>query len=242
MKTVIKTLTGSGIIILLWIILHAALGPTMIPAPAATLKLFFLLLIDGVLLKHAAASILRLTAGILSAMIIGIPLGILAGATKVGSRIIAPVVYLLYPLPKIAFLPVFMLLFGLGNLSKIILLFSVILLQIILAARDGVKEIPGIWLRIADVHKLSRTEKLLKLYLPSTAGRIFSALRVSTGIGMAVLFFAENYASHWGLGYFIMNNWIMINYQGMFAGIIMLGLTASLLLFSIDYVEKVILP
>lgn len=238
MKTLSRLGIGSVVIILIWYLFSLISGPMLIPRPEETIKLFFSLILNGELLLHGAASLLRLISGILAALLFGIPIGIIAGTTRLGDRILAPVVYLLYPLPKIAFLPVFMLIFGLGNMSKIILLFSVILFQIILAARDGVKDIPEAYHRVARLHRLNRFERTFKLYLPSTLSGIFSALRISTGIGMSVLFFAENYASHWGLGYFIMNNWVMINYKGMFAGILMLGLTASALLFSIDTLES----
>jgi len=226
------------ILLCLWTGLSLYLGAHIIPRPGDVLQLFFKLLLSGELLIHSGASILRLFIGITAALILGIPLGILAGTRTWWKRLFAPLVYLLYPLPKIAFLPVFMVLFGLGNLSKMILLFSVVFFQIILAARDGVKNIPDSYLRIADLHKLNRRDRFFKLYLPSTLPGIFSALRISTGIGMAVLFFAENYAARYGLGYFIMNNWVMINYQGMFAGILMLGLTASTLLLLIDFLER----
>lgn len=226
------------ILLIFWYGLSFFLGERIIPKPHEVLVLFGRLVISGELLFHGGASLFRLCAGIGAALILGIPLGILAGTNRWGERLLAPLVYLLYPLPKIAFLPVFMVLFGLGNLSKIILLFSVVLFQIILTARDGVKNLPLSYFRVARLHNLNKWDRFFKLYFPSTLPGIFSALRISTGIGMAVLFFAENYAARYGLGYFIMNNWIMINYTGMFAGILMLGLTASVLIFFIDFLEK----
>ena len=229
---------SSLILLILWYAFSFLLGEMVIPRPHDVLLLFSKLVFTGELLLHGGASLFRLCAGLGAALVIGTPLGILAGTSRWGERLLSPLVYLLYPLPKIAFLPIFMILFGLGNLSKIILLFSVVFFQIILAARDGVKSLPPSYLRVARLHNLNSRDRLFKLYLPSTLAGIFSALRISIGIGMAVLFFAENYASRYGLGYFIMNNWIMINYTGMFAGILMLGLTASTLLFFIDFLES----
>lgn len=230
------------ILLLIWGGLSLLVGQQIVPRPIAVLRLFAEMLLSGELLLHSSASLMRLIIGISFALLAGIPLGILAGTRKWGKRLLAPLVYILYPLPKIAFLPVFMVLFGLGNLSKILLLFSVVFFQIILAARDGVKNLPVSYLRVADLHKLNKRDRFFMLYLPSTLPGIFSALRISTGIGMAVLFYAENYAARFGLGYFIMNHWVMIDYPGMFAGILMLGLTVSVLLLFFDLLEKKICP
>jgi len=154
----------------------------------------------------------------------------------------SPVLYLLYPLPKIAFLPIFMVLFGLGNLSKIILLWAVIIFQLLIAVRDGVQSIPLEYHIAADTLGLTRKRRFFKLYLPSALPGLFSALRISVGIGMAVLFFAENYATSYGLGYFIMNSWVMINYPMMFAGILGLGLLSYLVMISLDWLERFLCP
>ncbi len=86
--------------------------------------------------------------------------------------------------------------------------------------------------------KLTRGEKLQKLYLPSALPNLFSALRVGVGISMAVLFFGENYATTYGMGYFIMNNWMMVNYKGMFAGIVVLAVIAAGLIYLVDVLER----
>ena len=86
------------------------------------------------------------------------------------------------------------------------------------------------------------TSVFFRLYLPSALPRLFSALRISVGIGIAVLFFAENYAAEYGLGYFIMNSWVMINYPMMYAGILTLGFLAWLLLLGVDRLERRLCP
>jgi ABC-type nitrate/sulfonate/bicarbonate transport system permease component len=135
-----------------------------------------------------------------------------------------------------------MVLFGLGDLSKILLLISVIVFQLVLAARDGVRGIPRELLFAADTLRLGRRERIARLYLPSTLPQLFSAVRISVGIGIAVLFLAENYATSYGMGYFIMNNWVMINYPRMFAGIVALGLIAAGVLTTIDLLQRLLCP
>ncbi|MBI9104295.1 MAG: ABC transporter permease [Spirochaetales bacterium] len=235
-------LYGIIIIIALWYLLSLLLDERLIPAPHTVLLLFGTLSIKGILPLHALFSLFRLVAALILALLPAIPLGIAIGINPRLDRILSPILYLLYPLPKIAFLPIFMVLFGLGNLSKIILLWAVVIFQLLIAVRDGVQSIPREYHIAADTLGLTKRRRFFKLYLPSALPGLFSALRISVGIGMAVLFFAENYATSYGLGYFIMNSWVMINYPMMFSGILTLGLLSYLVMIGLDHLENSLCP
>ncbi len=84
----------------------------------------------------------------------------------------------------------------------------------------------------------SAFKTFLKLIFPSTLPRLFSALRISMGISISVLFFAENYATTYGIGYYIMNSWSMVNYENMFAGILAIAILGMVLYGSIDWLER----
>lgn len=233
---------GLLIVTILWYILSFFVGNQLIPYPNNVWLHLFKITVSGEILPHIAYSLFRLISAIAWALIVGVPIGLLIGSSAKTDQWFSPILYILYPIPKIAFLPVFMALFGLGDFSKITLLFSVLIFQIIIAARDGVKHIPIEFHYISQTLKLSRKDRLLKLYLPHALPNIFSALRISIGISMAVLFFGENYATSYGIGYYIMNNWIMVNYKGMFAGIVSLALMAALLIYLIDLLQNRICP
>lgn len=239
---ILPTVGGLTVVVAAWWVLSLVLGATLVPAPPHVAVVLVELLLRGELLRHAAATLLRLIVGITVATAAALPIGITAGVTRRVDRIISPVVYVLYPLPKIAFLPVFMVLFGLGDLSKILLLISVIVFQLVLAARDGVRGIPQELLYAADTLRLGAWDRITRLYLPSTLPQLFSALRISVGIGIAVLFLAENYATRYGMGYFIMNNWVMINYPRMLAAIVALGILAAGILTTIDRLQRRLCP
>jgi NitT/TauT family transport system permease protein len=229
-------------ITLLWYMLSLFLGNSLIPYPHNVWLHLFTITINGTIVPHITYSLFRLLSAIAFALIIGVPIGLIIGSNTKTDQWFSPILYILYPIPKIAFLPVFMALFGLGDFSKITLLFSVLIFQIILATRDGVKQIPIEFHHVALTLELSKKDELLKLYLPHALPNIFSALRISIGISMAVLFFGENYATSYGIGYFIMNNWIMVNYNGMFAGILGLSLMAAFLIYLIDIVQDKVCP
>lgn len=152
---------------------------------------------------------------------------------------ISPIIYILYPLPKVAFLPVLMILWGLGDLPKIILIIIIIIFQIVLAARDGVKEIPKELFMSVRSLDLSKIGVYRHLILPAILPKIFTALRICIGVSISVLFFAENFATTYGIGYFIMNSWSMVNYLEMFSGIFALGLLGLLLFKILDLIEDI---
>jgi ABC-type nitrate/sulfonate/bicarbonate transport system permease component len=108
--------------------------------------------------------------------------------------------------------------------------------------RDGLSNLPVEYRRVADSLNIGRRRRFATLYLPAALPGLFAALRISVGIGMAVLFFAENYATDWGLGYLVMNSWTMVNYPRMFAGIIALGLVAAGSILLVDLAQRVLCP
>ena len=236
-----KTLTGSLIVLLFWYALHLTLNSAIIPSPYAAFVEFFKLL-QGDLLLHILVSLYRIIAAVLISLAIGLPLGLWAGLSRRADRFISPVAYILYPIPKIAFLPVFMILFGLGDTSKIILIIAVIVFQIMLAARDGVKEIPGELFHSVKSLGLSRAQTYINLVLPAVLPKTISALRISTGISISVLFFAENFATAYGIGHYIMNSWTMADYTGLFAGILALSIMGIAVFKLIDLLEKKLCP
>lgn len=161
---------------------------------------------------------------------------------KLADSILSPAAYILYPIPKIAFLPVFMILLGLGDSSKLVLIITIIIFPILLAARDGVKEIsPQLFDSVVSLG-LSRGQIFTNLVIPAVLPKIISALRVSIGISISALFFSENFATTYGLGYFIMNAWTMVRYVEMFAGILALSLMGLFILKLIDLMERKLCP
>jgi NitT/TauT family transport system permease protein len=232
-----KTLYGLLMLLVFWYFVHIVIKSSIVPNPYETL-LVFIKLIRGDLLIHLGVSMLRIIASVAISMIIGVPLGLWIGANKKADAIISPVVYILYPIPKIAFLPVLMLLFGLGNTSKIILIITIVILQIILATRDGVREIPiQLYYSVKSIG-LNTLGTYLHLIIPAVLPRIFSALRISVGISISVLFFSENFATSYGMGHFIMHTWSILKYKEMFAGIVALSLMGFFIFKCIDLVEK----
>lgn len=236
-KKRINNLYGVISVVIIWYILTIAIGENMIPSPKSTVEELIKLLKNN-FLYDILFSTYRIFLSIFFSLLIGVPLGILIGMSKVFDKILSPLIYLLYPVPKIAFLPVFMVLFGIGNKSKVILMVTIIIFQILIVTRDGVKNIDKDIMVAAKVMKFNTLDMIFKIIIPAIAPDIFSSLRVSIGIAISALFFSENYATEYGVGYFIMNAWFMVDYKGMFAGVLALSILSLIIFKIIDIFEK----
>lgn len=238
--TIRDLLIGFISFILLWQTLHATISTRIIPGPIDVIA--YTLKVPGLLLLHSGASVLRITAALSISLIIGIPMGILLGENTFVRRLFSPLLYFIYPIPKVAFLPVLMLMYGLGNASKIILIIWIIVFQIILSVRDGVDGINPVNLIVMEGLCATSLQKYRFLILPAILPHIFSGLRISIGISMASLFFAENYATTYGIGYYILSAWTNMDYTEMFSGILVLGLLGLVLFRCIDALEASMSP
>ncbi|WP_097027950.1 ABC transporter permease [Clostridium peptidivorans] len=232
-----KTLYGIFIVVLFWYILHLTVSSSAIPSPYKTL-LNFIEIFPSTLSLHLLVSLARITAAILISLVFGSLIGLWIGMSKRADELITPIVYILYPLPKIAFLPILMILFGLGNTPKIVLIVIIIIFQIIVAARDGVREIPKELFYSVTSLGLNKVEIYRHLIIPAVLPKIITALRISVGVSISVLFFGENFATTYGIGYFIMNSWLMVNYVEMFSGILALSIMGFLIFKLIDMLEN----
>lgn len=207
-----------------------------LPSPVATFR--EIIALAPLLLKHAGASLARSLGALALAFLLAFPLGIAAGRIPWVDRFIGPVNGLLFPVPKIALLPVVMLLFGLGNLSKVVIVALVLFFQIFTAVRDGAKGLdPHYTLSITSLGGGSRAFFRFVL-LPSLLPRLFTALRIGFGTALAVLFFAETFFTRYGLGYFIMDGWMRLDYPRMFAGIVVLSLMGYLIFRILEGLER----
>lgn len=232
----------SGIIVItaflpVWWAASLIAGGRIIPDPPTVLSRFFLLL-PGAMWRHVLASLARIAAGLALALLTAVPAGFMTGRSRALDRAVSPLAYLLYPVPKIALLPVIMLLFGLTDASKVIVVFLVLFFQLFVAARDAAKEIPEQYLLSLRSLGAGRLQAARYVIWPALLPQVLSALRVGAGTALAVLFFAETFGTRRGLGYFVMESWMRLAYPDMYAGILGLGLLGLAIFKSIDAVQR----
>jgi len=224
-------------LILGWWLLALFLETPAFPTPFKALASFGQS-IQGDMLLHVRVSLYRVLISMTVAAVCGIPAGLFLGKNPRYDRYIAPLVYLTYPIPKVVFLPVFLIFLGIGDLSKIALIALIVFFQILVTTRDASRNLQEEY--ILSVKSLGATSRELyqHVYLPGCLPAILTSLRLGLGTAMAVLFLTETYATSTGIGYFIMNCWSSMAYDKMFAGIIAMGLMGFLLYILLDGCEK----
>lgn len=226
--------------ILLWWLLSLVTANQSLPSPVATFIRFGELL-DEIFL-HTGASLARILVALALSLVIGVPLGMVMGQSSIVNQWLGPLMYFLYPIPKVAFLPVFMIFFGLGNVSKVILIISVISIQVVISIRDAVVEIPAAYTQVMDNYGPTAWQRIRYLILPAILPRLFASLRVSIGIALASLFFAENYNTRYGIGYLILSAWSKMDYEQMMVGILFIAILGYLLFSVLDGMERRLTP
>ena len=236
----IKKLYGLLMVFGLWYLAYGLLKTPAIPHPFGTL--FFTFGNMSLLIPHLSVSMMRIFSATSVSLVIGCLIGIVMARNEKVDQLVSPIVYILYPIPKIAFLPILMLLFGLGETPKIILIISIIIFQFIVSTRDAVLSIKQEHFDSAKSLGIKGWDLYRHIIIPAILPDVFTALRVSVGVSMAVLFFGENFSTKFGIGYFIMNSYAMVNYQSMYAGIVSLSILGLGLFALIDFLQTKLCP
>ncbi|MDD4171961.1 MAG: ABC transporter permease [Syntrophomonas sp.] len=187
---------------------------------------------------HVLYSLGRILAGIVVSILVGVPLGFLMGYFNRIDKILSPLVYFTYPVPKLALLPVVMLLFGLGEVSKLIMIVLIIVFQIVITSRDAVKSIPEETFRSLQSLGASRLQTFTEIIVPASLPEVLTATRLALGTAVSILFFTETFGTEYGMGYFIMDSWMRVNYLDMYAGIVVLSFMGFCIFTAIDIIEN----
>ena len=235
-RKTVEIFTATVVIMVFWYVLAIYVQNNILPTPLTALTEFFTIF-SGSLWKHFYISTFRVVVSIVISMGLAVPLGLFLGREEKFDRFIAPIIYLVYPIPKIVFLPVVFLLMGLGNLPKIFMIGLIVFFQILVTTRDASKAVP-----VQNIHSMtSLGAKSRQIYYhviwPACLPKILTSLRISLGTAVAVLFFVESFATTEGLGYFIMDAWSMAAYSKMFAGIIGMSFLGLILYVILDIIE-----
>lgn len=204
------------------------------PGPGAVLLSLVELTADGTLVKHSIASLYRVTAGFYLAMFLGIPLGMCLGRCKTLRLLANPVIHFLRPISPLAWIPLSMLWFGLGDLPAIFLIFLSSFFPLLVATTIAVRSINPVFFQVAANFNFSRLETFTKIMVPATIPAIVTALRLSITIAWLVVVAAEMIAVQSGLGYLILDSRNALRMDYVMVGMVVIGLIGLLL----DYIMR----
>lgn len=242
MKNFRDFFSSIAFLIIFWYLAALVIQQPILPYPHTVIAAMLQEIPAG-LLEHFIASLYRVLISTGLAIITAAPLGLLLGLSPRLQKLFAPIIYLLYPIPKVVLVPIFILIFGIGDFPKIAIIFVILFFQVLVLVRDQAKSItPEL---IQSVRSLGAGRRALFrfVYVPASLPAIFTALRQSIGTAVAVLYIAELIATRKGLGYYIyLNGSTLYNYPAMYAGILLMGLLGLGLYIIVDWLDRKLCP
>lgn len=232
LKQLCKYLLTLFVIGIFWHIGALCFGEYILPKPLNVLFFSFDYLRTQEFWEHFFISSYRVCTALAISFLLAFPLGIYMGYKKRFDSFFSPFLFLTYPVPKIVLLPLFFLILGIGDFSRIFLIVLTVSYQIVVVTRASILTLDKKYfesfksllpLQVKGTPKQHfRMAKLLHLLIPSALPSALTALKIASGTAIAVLFMAESFATRAGLGFLIMDSWGRGDMLPMFVGIISL--------------------
>ncbi len=235
-RKLIGYMLAIAFILLGWQIAAVLIDSTALPGPFEAIP--EVAEYAGELWPAFVVSFYRVLVAMLIGTVLAIPLGLACGRSPRVDAVFAPVLYVLYPLPKVVLLPVLIVLMGLADAPKIALIAITIFFQVLVTVRDAAQSVSEQAVMSMRSLGAGRADVYRHVILPAALPDLFTALRISSGTAVAILFFAESIAGSSGLGYFIVDAWALLNYPKMFAGIIVMAFMGIVLYEIFELIER----
>jgi len=200
-------------------------APALMPSLGVVARTLADSILDGTMLWHAAATLYRVLCGFGLAVFVGLPLGVLMGRFRPVENFVLPLASALMPIPSLAWIPVFILWFGLGNTVTILIVFYAALFPMLLNTWSGVRSVNPIWLRAAGAMGAGENALFWKVIIPGASPFIIAGLRQSFLRSWVAVIGAEMLAaSDWGLGWVIFDAKEFLDTNVMLAALAVIGL------------------
>ncbi len=216
-------------------------NPILIPTPLQVLSVGVEMAKSGQLWIDIAASMYRVVFGFLAAAIAGVGLGVLISRSRLAESLLEPVLEMFRPVPSLAFLPLLVLWFGIGETSKIVFIAYATFFPIFTATRLGMRQIDGVLIRAAQSMGASRADIFRLVELPAASPSILSGLRMGFGMAFFVIVAAEYIAADSGLGFTINNSRTYFDVPRMLLGAVVIGIIGFIINAVLTRLERRIL-
>lgn len=212
------------------------------PAPSAIAGTAWEMITNLELFRHIGATLRRVGIGYAMGAVPGILLGLILGLSMPVRRVLGPIFAALYPVPKIAILPLILLIFGVGDASKFILIAIGVFFLMLYNTMSGVLQIPQIYLDVARNAGASRAQTFRHIAFPAALPSIFTGLKLSAGTSYIIIAAAEFLGARSGVGFFIWASWQTFAVSRMFVGIVVISMMGYLTILAIEALERRFVP
>jgi NitT/TauT family transport system permease protein len=238
------SLTSPLLLLLLWE-LSAVVGwidTRFFPSPSAIFAQAGDMIASGELWTHFAISLQRIAIGYLIGAVPGILIGLAMGLFSPIRALIQPIVDATFPIPKIAVLPLFIMVFGLGEQSKYAIIATAVIYLVLINTVAGVRNIDKIYLDVGKNFGASKWMMFMDIALPGALPLIVAGLKLGMGVALLVIVSAEFVGARSGIGYLIWTSWQVFQVEKMYVGLLvsaLLGFGSAILL---NYLERALIP
>ncbi|MGH2403422.1 MAG: ABC transporter permease [bacterium] len=212
------------------------------PPPSLVLATLIGLLADGTLVGHTAVSVGRVLAGFAIGAAVGLGAGLLLGTVRMLRVALEPVISALYVLPKVAILPLVMLIFGLGEQSKIALVAIATFFVVVINTTAAVVGVEPLYVEAGRAFGARGRQMFGHIILPAAMPAIVTGMRLALGTALIVIIAAEFVATQQGIGYFIWLAWNTLRPEAMFAGFIVIGTLGALSYGAVQRIGRALMP
>ena len=219
-----------------------AIDTRFFPAPSSVMSALVEMLRTGELIAHTAISMQRLAYGTLVGAVPALILGIAMGLNRPIRALFDPLIAATYPVPKSAILPLALLIFGLGEGSKIFMVAIGVFFPLVINTTTGVLEINKIYLDVGRNYRANRWNTFWTIALPGALPVIMTGFKLGIGIGLVLIAVAEMVGAKSGLGYLIWSAWSTFAVEQMYVGLFVIAVIGFLLTLGLNELERVIIP
>jgi len=232
-----------GLLVVWELLLRAGIGDRrFIPAPTDIAERFFLLVRSGELEWHVLVTLYRVFAGFLVGSVPAVAIGLLMAMFKPVRIFVDPLIAALFPIPKIALMPLLLLAFGFGDASKVALVAIAVFFPVVVNTYAGAANIEKIYWDVAKNYGASQTVLFTRIVFFGALPTIFAGLRIALAVSFVVLVAAEFVASKTGIGYLIWNSWELLQVDYMFVGIVVIGILGLITAVLFQEIERKLVP
>jgi ABC-type nitrate/sulfonate/bicarbonate transport system permease component len=232
-----------GLLVLWQLLLMAGFGDRrFIPAPSDIAVRFVQMIGSGELALHTVVTLWRIAAGYVIGAIPAVAVGLLMAMFRPVRLFFDPLIAALFPIPKVALMPLLLLAFGFGDASKIALVAIAVFFPVIVNTYVGAANIDKIYWDVARNYGASQTVLFTRIVFFGALPMIFAGLRIALAVSFIVLVAAEFVATKAGIGYLIWNSWELLQVDVMFVGIVTIGILGLISSALFQEIERKVIP
>ncbi|MDE2363578.1 MAG: ABC transporter permease [Hyphomicrobiales bacterium] len=230
------------VVLVLWFVASPFVKPGYLPTPKEMGGAMVDLVRNGYqghsLAEHIGASLFRTLTGFVIGVAIGVPVGLLTGYNRRVGAVVSPIMAFIRPIPPIAFIPMSVLYFGLGEIGKIVLIVFVSFNYVQANAHAGAANFPIAYNRAAQALGLTRLQSFFRIILPGALPQIFTGVKIALALSWAVVVAAELVGAQTGLGYMISDAALLFRIPDVFIGIALIGAIGLVMNATVNAIEN----